>query len=59
MGGASLAAVLDKRNARINLVDRTSAISITLFKLFRDKGVTEFWVLEIAELPSISLDERC
>ena len=46
MEGASPATVLGARNAKINLVDRTSGILIHLLGLFCDRGVTMVWVLE-------------
>ena len=54
---ASPAPVGHRTYARINLVDKTSAVWIPLLKLFGDEGITEIRVLGRAELPGVTHEE--
>ena len=54
MEGASRAPVVDRRNAQTNLVNKASGISVPLFKLSKERGATEFQVLQKAQLPGVT-----
>ena len=57
MEGASPTSVVDRRNARINFVDKASGISIPLFRSLSWQFTTDFKVLDKAKLPGAKQEE--